>query len=62
MSAIEKDIIDWLLTGDVSIQYQVHRDLLGSSDAVTGDLQKKIETEGWGARFLNAQNENAHWG
>lgn len=25
----EKQIIDWLLKGDVAIQYQVYRDLLG---------------------------------
>ena len=62
MSAIDKNIAERLIKGDISIQYQVHRDLLGSNDALISKLQKRIETEGWGARFLNAQKENGHWG
>ena len=52
-------IIEWLLEGDVSIQYQVHRDLLGSEMPAR---RERIATEGWGARFLAARNENGHWG
>jgi hypothetical protein len=52
-------ISEWLLNGDVSIQYQVHRDLL---DNEKPDLQARIATEGWGARFLQARNEHGHWG
>lgn len=51
--------IDWLLEGDVSIQYQVHRDLLGKR---LPTLQKRIEKEGWGAKFLSFQNSEGHWG
>ncbi len=53
------DIIKWLLDGDVSVQYQVHRDLL---DTNRDDLKSRIETEGFGKRFLDAQLENFHWG
>lgn len=53
------EIIDWLLEGDVAIQYQVHRDLLGN---FRPDLQKRIEEEGWGARFLAARRSEGHWG
>ena len=42
-------VINWLLSGDVSIQYQVHRDLLNSDRK---RLRDRIATEGWGARFL----------
>lgn len=35
--------IAWLLGGDVSIQYQVYRDLLGVERE---DLRKRIEHEG----------------
>ena len=42
-------LIDWLLEGDVSIQYQVHRDLLAIKML---DLQDLIATEGWGSQFL----------
>ncbi|MBI9009061.1 MAG: hypothetical protein JEZ05_03440 [Tenericutes bacterium] len=45
-------IIDWLLNSDVSIQYQVHRDLLESDDSIVDSLQRRIETEGYGKRFL----------
>lgn len=43
----EKQIIEWLLKGDVSIQYQVYRDLLGTDRK---DLQERILDEGWGLR------------
>ena len=52
-------IIEWLLEGDVSIQYQVHRDLLGSNRI---DLQQRIGQEGWGREFLSRRKLNGHWG
>ncbi len=55
----DKNVITWLLQGDLSIQYQTHRDLLGSAKV---DLQNCIETEGWGAEFLSRRLENGHWG
>ncbi|MCF8266803.1 MAG: hypothetical protein K9I69_01885 [Ignavibacteriales bacterium] len=55
----EKQIIHWLLEGDVAIQYQVHRDLLGEDRS---DIQLRIEEEGWGRQFLSARNPNGHWG
>ena len=56
---IDDQIIPWLLEGDVSIQYQVQRDLLGKE---IPELQERIATEGWGACFLQARHENGHWG
>lgn len=55
----DHDVVEWLLQGDVSIQYQVHRDLLGSEHQ---SLWQRIEKEGWGARFLSCRAENGHWG
>ena len=54
-----KEIINWLLEGDVSIRYQVHRDLL---DLEQVKLQKQIEKKGWGAKFLSKRRANGHWG
>jgi len=54
-----EQIIQWLLEGDVSIQYQVHRDLLGVERP---ELRERIASEGWGARLLQARHENGHWG
>ncbi|WP_202911889.1 AAA family ATPase [Arenibacter aquaticus] len=52
-------IIQWLLKGDVSIQYQVYRDLLGIENK---GLQQRIVHEGWGAQFLAKRNADGHWG
>lgn len=52
-------LIEWLLTGDVSIQYQVHRDLL-SEDRI--DLRRRIAKEGWGLKFLSKRRTDGHWG
>lgn len=55
----EKQIISWLLEGDVSVQYQVYRDLIGMEKP---GLRKKIEKEGWGLQFLARRGQNGHWG
>lgn len=55
----EDSIIKWLLSGDVSIQYQVHRDLLDSDKK---QLRNRISNEGWGARFLKKRNKEGYWG
>lgn len=52
-------IIDWLLEGDVSIQYQVWRDVLGVDKK---KLQGRIAREGWGQRFLSKRHTDGHWG
>jgi len=56
---MNKEIIHWLLEGDVSIQYQVRRDLLRDNKP---DLQKQIAKEGWGKQFLANRRANGHWG
>jgi len=56
---INDALIPWLLKGDVSIQYQTHRDLL-NSDKI--ELRNHIEKEGWGARFLGKMNSGGYWG
>lgn len=55
----ESKIRNWLLDGDVSVQYQVYRDLLSEQRK---DLQDRISQEGWGAKFLSKQNPDGHWG
>lgn len=54
----ETELIDWLLAGDVAIQYQVERDLLGQKRT---DLRGRIATEGWGAQFLQRRHPEGHW-
>ena len=55
----KQQIIEWLLEGDVSIQYQVWRDLLGVEKK---KLQNRIALEGWGYNFLSMRHSNGHWG
>ncbi|MCJ7717023.1 MAG: hypothetical protein MUO54_10970 [Anaerolineales bacterium] len=55
----ELQLIAWLLEGDVSLQYQVHRDLLASEQL---QLRNRIESEGWGAQFLSFRKKEGHWG
>lgn len=60
LTGIQKtQLVDWLSKGDVSIQYQVHRDLLGIEKP---HLRARIAAEGWGARFLSFQKKEGHWG
>lgn len=56
---VRDQIIQWLLEGDGSVQYQVQRDLLDSDQK---KLRDRIAKEGWGARFLSFRNPGGHWG
>ena len=59
-NALDKgQLTAWLLEGDVSIQYQVHRDLLATEKP---DLRDRIASEGWGAQFLSLRKKEGHWG
>lgn len=55
----EEQIIAWLLKGDVSIQYQVYRDLLANDRT---ELQERISKEGFGAKFLSKRKDDGNWG
>ncbi|MDP2336188.1 MAG: hypothetical protein Q8N05_07015 [Bacteroidota bacterium] len=56
---ISNPVIQWLLEGDISIQYQVFRDLLNSEKP---NFRKRISTEGWGKELLSRRLPNGHWG
>jgi hypothetical protein len=55
----DSQITEWLLEGDIALQYQVYRDLLGTERK---DIQDRIAGEGWGKQFLSRRNSNGHWG
>jgi len=55
----DNEVIEWLLNGDISIQYQVYRDLLKINKP---GLKERISTEGWGKEFLSYRKQNGHWG
>ena len=58
----EKEVIDWLLSGDASIAYQAKRDLLNSGEAALRKSQRKIAEEGWGSEFVKYRASNGLWG
>jgi hypothetical protein len=55
----DHQLIAWLLEGDVSVQYQVHRDLFATEKP---HLRDQIAIEGWGAQFLSFRKREGHWG
>lgn len=56
---ISDDLLNWLMKGDVSIQYQAGRDLMNTDQNA---LRERIAVEGWGARLLSLRRSNGHWG
>ena len=56
------NVIEWLLDSDPSIRWQVMRDLIGEPDAVVASERLRVSTEGWGARLLDLQGADGHWG
>ena len=55
----KSEILKWLNGGDVSIRFQVSRDLLGRVDV---PLRERIASEGWGAKLLSLRHPDGHWG
>ncbi len=56
---VDDNVVAWLLSGDVAVQYRTWRDLLGRDDAA---LQARIASEGHGAALLRASGGEGHWG
>jgi hypothetical protein len=55
-------VIEWLLDSDPSIRWQVLRDLVGEPDAIVARERSRVASEGWGARLLDLQGSDGHWG
>src|SRR5881397_1456135 len=55
-------VIEWLLDSDPSIRWQVMRDLISESDATVAHERSRVAAEGWGARLLDLQGPDGHWG
>src|SRR5436190_16681464 len=56
------DVIEWLLDSDPAIRWQVMRDLIGAPDAAVAAERRRVASEGWGARLLDLQGADGHWG
>ncbi len=55
------ETIDWLLKGDPSIVYQVHRDIL-KTNVNLKTFQNEISMSGWGKMLLDEQGDDGLWG
>src|SRR4029453_8928308 len=54
-------VLDWLLDSDPAIRWQVLRDLVRAPADVVVAERARVATEGWGARLLALQGEDAQW-
>ncbi len=52
----------WLLDSDPSIGWQAMRDLIGESHATIARERSRVAVDGWGARLLDLQGADGHWG
>ena len=55
-------VIDWLLDSDLSIRWQVMRDLTGAPAGEVAAERARVATEGVGARLLALQADDGRWG
>jgi len=54
-------LIAWLLEGDPSIRWRVHRDLLGSPASTVAAERARVATVGWGAKLISLQDPDGRW-
>jgi len=55
-------LLNWLMSGDVSLQYLTSKYLLHKPEDELAALRKKIAADGWGKAFLDARKPSGHWG
>ena len=60
--AMSEPVIEWLLTGDPAIRWQVQRDLIDGAAGPVAAERALVATKGWGARFLAEQEADGRWG
>lgn len=61
-SEIRPTVIEWLLESDPSIRWQVLRDLTDEPATAVAAGRSRVAYEGWGARLLDFQAPDGHWG
>ncbi|PTX62460.1 hypothetical protein C8P63_10555 [Melghirimyces profundicolus] len=58
----KRSVIQWLLDSDPSIRWQVMRDLTEEPESFVSAERSRVASEGWGARLLDLQASEGHWG
>ena len=59
---IQQETLDWLLSGDPSIRWQVKRDILDQGPDVYTNVRNLIPQKGWGKQLLSHQDPAGTWG
>lgn len=58
---IDPTVLDWLLSGDPALRWQVERDLSGAPPDVWEATRARVATEGFGAELLAHQDADGQW-
>lgn len=58
---VDPVLLKWLLDSDPALRWQVERDLMGAPREVWAATQRRIATEGFGARLLGLQDPDGQW-
>jgi hypothetical protein len=58
----DDELVAWLLEGDPSIRWRVHRDILANSASTVDAERAKIASEGWGGKLISLQDPDGRWG
>lgn len=58
----DKQLIGWLLDGDPSVAWQAQRDLVGADESDWFATRSLVDSQGWGAGLLAAQDPEGTWG
>ena len=59
--ANDNAVIEWLRSSDPAIRWQVLRDLTDAPEDEVAAERAKVETEGWGAQLIAAQDPDGQW-
>ena len=62
MTAPDDELVAWLLEGDPSIRWRVHRDILASPASTVAAERARVAAEGWGAKLISLQDPDGRWG
>lgn len=53
--------LDWLLSTDPALRWQVQRDLVGADEEIWAQTRASVALEGFGAKLLSLQDEDGQW-
>jgi len=54
-------VVQWLAGVDPSVRWQLQRDVLGEPEEVWAPVRSLVETQGWGARLLDLEDDDGQW-